>query len=309
VNKAVRQIIDRIERLNTYRRGDRRAPHKPLLLLVAMARLQRGQQLLTFGEVEQGLGPLLRAYAPPVAGRHQPELPYWHLQSDGLWTVRNSERLERQAGGFPKMSALRKSEAGFPDGVARSLLGEPGLIEEITQLLLDKHFPPSMHEDIVSAVGLAASEAPGQVRDSTLPPATQRIRDPVFRQRVLRAYEHRCAVTGFRAALGGSFFGCEAGHVMWHAYGGPDAVDNGIAMEPTIHKLFDAGAWTLTDDRRVLVSADFTGSEQAVARLREQHGKPLREPIGGEPPVAREYIRWHRDPSLGGVFRGPAMSL
>jgi predicted restriction endonuclease len=40
-------------------------------------------------------------------------------------------------------------------------------------------------------------------------------------------------------------------------------------MEPTIHKLFDAGAWTLTDDHRVLVSADYTGSETAVVRLRE----------------------------------------
>jgi putative restriction endonuclease len=309
VSAAVRQIIDQIENLNTYRRGERRAPHKPLLLLVALARLKQGQHEITFPEIEGALKPLLEAYAPPVAAKHQPELPYWHLQSDGLWRVTDAERLPRQAGGFPKMPALRETVGGFPEDVARSLLGQPGLIEEIAQLILDEHFPPSVHEDILAAVGLGAIEVPRQVRDSTVPTARLRPRDPTFRGRVLRAYEHRCAVTGFRAALGGSFFGCEAGHVMWHAYGGPDTVDNGISMEPTIHKLFDAGAWSLTDDRRILVSADYTGSEAAVVRLREHHGRPIRAPIGGESPVGLDYIRWHREPGLGGVFRGPAMSL
>ena len=130
-----------------------------------------------------------------------------------------------------------------------------------------------------------------------------------FRKKVLRAYEHRCAVTGFRAALGGSYFGCEAGHVQWHAFGGPDTVENGISMEPTIHKLFDAGAWTLTDDHRVLVSADYTGSETAVNRLREHHGRLIRLPITGQPLLGVDYIRWHREPELGGVFRTPALAL
>ena len=60
--------------------------------------------------------------------------------------------------------------------------------------------------------------------------------------------------------------------MQWHAYYGPDIVANGIALEPTIHKLFDAGACSLTDDRRILVSANYTGSDEAVARLRAHHG-------------------------------------
>jgi putative restriction endonuclease len=137
----------------------------------------------------------------------------------------------------------------------------------------------------------------------------KRGRDPRFREAVLRAYEHRCAVTGFRAALGGSYFGCEAAHIQWHAYDGPDTVANGLAMEPTLHKLFDAGAWTLTDDRRILVSAEFTGTDEAVARLRSHHGRSILSPQAGEPLVSTKYIRWHREKEHGGVFRLPALAL
>ena len=84
MNDPTVNILRRVSSLKTYRRGDRRAPHKPLLLLLAIGQLLRGNSRLSFGEVEERLSPLLKAYAPPVAARHQPELPYWHLRSDGL---------------------------------------------------------------------------------------------------------------------------------------------------------------------------------------------------------------------------------
>ncbi|MGY8822507.1 MAG: hypothetical protein ACKVJG_00960 [Candidatus Latescibacterota bacterium] len=33
---------------------------------------------------------------------------------------------------------------------------------------------------------------------------------------------------------------------------GQALMDNGLAIEPALHKLFDVGAWTLTDERGVL---------------------------------------------------------
>ena len=299
-------VLSKVANLRTYRRGERRAPHKPLLLLVAMAELARGKPQLSYPDVEKALRPLLNAFAPQVRAGHQPELPYWHLMSDGLWQVEGADTLPRQAGGFPRMAGLQGSSGRLDPELVAIVKTDPQGTRQIVQQLLDEYFPPSIHEDILAAVGM---EFPAErtLRDSPLPEARSRYRDPRFRENVLRAYEHQCAATGFQAALGGAYFGCEAAHVRWHAYDGPDEVANGLALEPTMHKLFDAGAWTMTDDRRVLVSSEFTGSEQALRALRSLHGKPLKSPLPGEPQIAEAFIRWHREPEHGGVFRLPAL--
>ncbi len=302
------QVLDKIRHINVNKSGERRAPHKPLLLLLAIAKLLEGQRDISFTEVEKHLGPLLTAYAPPVKKRHQPELPYWHLKSDELWEVTDAVDLPRQAKGFPRIPALRKTSGHLEVSIAKALLTDRALTQQAVQLLLEDHFPESLHEDIVAAVGLNLPETDHVMEQQTKYVTTRR-RDPKFREKILRAYEYRCAASGFRAALGGTYFGCEAAHVQWHAQNGPDTVENGMALEPTLHKLFDAGAWSLTDDRRILVSADFTGTDETVERVRNLHGQPLRSPQLGEPLIAIEFIRWHRGPSRGGVFREPAIPL
>lgn len=299
--------LEKFRTLNVYRRGERRAPHKPLLMLAAISALLQGKRELPFGEVERTLLPLLDAYAPPVARNHEPKNPYWYLQSDGLWVVPGADTFELTAGGFPSMKALRASAGYLPGGVAEALLADESFRVSAIRSLLEPYFPYSLHDDILEAVGLSLPAGSGV--GETPAEYTVRPRDPAFRHRVLVAYEHRCAASGFRASLGERYFGCEAAHVQWHAYGGNDTVDNGIALEPTLHKLFDAGAWTLTDDCRILVSKQFTGSDEALDTLRPLHGRALRKPLDGEPALKVEHIRWHREEDLGGVFRHPALPL
>ena len=57
-----KEILDRVRRLRVNRSGTRRAPHKPLLLLHALAELQQGQRKLAFNDVERSLTPLLDVY-------------------------------------------------------------------------------------------------------------------------------------------------------------------------------------------------------------------------------------------------------
>ena len=305
-----RRIMEAVQTLRVWRSGERRAPHKPLLLLVVLGRWLQGHREVAFAEVEERLRPLLAQYAPPVRARHQPELPYWHLQRDRLWTVHGAEELSRQRGGFPRMRGLRRTSGALPDDIASALDADPGLLDEIVEALLEDHFPESLHDELRAATGLDRTRpmegTPAFDEDAATTKVARR-RDPEFRRQVLRAYEYRCAATGFRAALGSSYFGVQAAHVQWHSHGGPDIVANGLVLDPTMHVLFDRGAWSLTDDRRILVSAEFTGTDEATQRVRALHGRPLLAPLPGHEPIRVEFIRWHREARSGGVFRGPAL--
>jgi putative restriction endonuclease len=72
--------------LNTWRQGDQRPPHKPLLVLSALGRWQQGKAEVTFLEAEPDLTALLREFGPPRKSDH-PEQPFWRLKNDGVWSV------------------------------------------------------------------------------------------------------------------------------------------------------------------------------------------------------------------------------
>src|SRR5690349_19311090 len=80
------ELLDRFDRLTIWKKGEQRAPHKPLLILYALGRWQRGLPEVTFPEAEPQLTALLREFGPARKSDH-PEQPFWRLQNDGVWTV------------------------------------------------------------------------------------------------------------------------------------------------------------------------------------------------------------------------------
>ena len=76
----------------------------------------------------------------------------------------------------------------------------------------------------------------------------------------------------------------------------PSTVANGLALTPTLHKLFDHGAWSLDDSRRVIVSRHFSGSDVAPGELRALEGKPYHSPASGYAPYDPTHIRRRSKP-------------
>lgn len=287
-------LLARIRSLRVWKRGDQRAPHKPLLLLWALARVRDGSPAtFAFDEVAPALQDLLVAFGPPRQ-THHPEFPFWYLQSDGVWDVTGADDLRAglKPGREPSKRALRDAGArgGLPADVRALLAQTPDLVDDIARALLGAHFPSSMHEDILDRVGLAWAVG------------LKRPRDRAFRDHVLRAYEHRCALCGYDGRLGTAHLALEAAHVKWHAAGGPDAVDNGLALCAFHHRAFDRGALGMDADRRILVSQDVNGAHGIDALLLRHAGQPMRAPQAGNPPVDAAFIAWHKRE----VFRGPA---
>jgi hypothetical protein len=58
-------LLRAVDRLSDWKRGEERAPHKPLLLLLALARIQRGEpRLMRFADIDSDLKKLLRDSGP-----------------------------------------------------------------------------------------------------------------------------------------------------------------------------------------------------------------------------------------------------
>ena len=93
-----------------------------------------------------------------------------------------------------------------------------------------------------------------QVRRVELMLVNRKIRDANFRSQVCSAYEDRCAVTGLKIINGGGRSEVQAAHIWSVAEGGPDIIQNGLALSGTVHWLFDRHLISLTDEYRLLVS-------------------------------------------------------
>ncbi|MHA4817112.1 phosphorothioated DNA-binding restriction endonuclease [Streptomyces aculeolatus] len=285
---------ERIAKLRQWSRSGTRAPHKPLLLLYALGRFQEDADGgLRYTAVEGDLQRLLTEYGPPH--RTTPAYPFHHLVSDGVWEVRTDH-----GPGSPGTLVRDLREAGATGRLAPDLRAalrrEPELLGRLARLLLDAHFPPSLHSELCEAVGLGPDPA------EALPPsAVPRQRDPRLRELVLTAYEYRCAFCGYDGRIGAVPVGLEAAHVRWWSFGGPDEIENGLCLCSLHHKLFDKGVLGVGDDQRILVSQRFVGHSPAAREyVVALAGRPLVGPQPGARPVAAAHRDWHTRE----VFRG-----
>jgi putative restriction endonuclease len=137
-------------------REGERAPHKPLLVLYALGRWQRGVTTVSFREVEKDLKDLLREFGPPRKSDH-PEEPFWRLQNDNVWTVHAPDGLIMKAGhSIPRITHLRSHnvKARFSDDVLAALAQNEFLLSEIASRILEDHFSVEFHQKILDRVGL-----------------------------------------------------------------------------------------------------------------------------------------------------------
>lgn len=119
------------------------------------------------------------------------------------------------------------------------------------------------------------------------------VRDANFRRAVIEAYDDTCAVTGLRIVNGGGRSEVQAAHIWPVADGGPDVVQNGIALSGTVHWLFDRHLISLTDDYRLLVSHNKVPPE--FRRLFAQSGDRIHLPKSPTHWPHPGYIAKHRE--------------
>lgn len=118
-------------------------------------------------------------------------------------------------------------------------------------------------------------------------------RKAFFRKAVLQAYDGRCGVTGWKLINGGGRAEAEAAHIRPVERGGPDSIQNGVALSGTAHWMFDRGLIGFSDSLDILISRQ-VNDRASVEAIVNPSGKLL-APGGIALRPHPVFLSWHRE--------------
>ncbi|HET8602241.1 MAG TPA: HNH endonuclease [Segeticoccus sp.] len=294
-------VEDWLERLLSLRQHSKdgvRRPSKPLLVLLALGRLQEtGTSSLRWDESQPKLSELIAEFGPPSrTGRRQAAAyPFTHLRSDGVWSLSHDVPMDRIG---PLDAEPVTGRLALP--LEHALLA-PGEIERAARAIVESQFPSTVAPDVLASVGLDPELVLSTGR--TVATVPERRRSSSWPAQVLAAWDQQCAFCRYDGRLGNAVVGLEAAHVRWFTFDGPDDLDNGLALCSLHHKLFDRGALGLDASWHIVVSRAFTARSDAAQRVYDLHGQRLRARPGTPLPDAH-HVQWHTTQ----VFKVPALS-
>ncbi|HUS01890.1 MAG TPA: HNH endonuclease [Chitinophagaceae bacterium] len=118
-----------------------------------------------------------------------------------------------------------------------------------------------------------------------------RLGQSAFRVLVTDAYSRRCSVTGEKTLPV-----LEAAHIKSYALAGPHSISNGLLLRSDVHKLFDTGYLTVTENLQVEVSKRIREEFENGKEYYQYHGKELLYLPAKEIERPRvDYLQWHNE--------------
>lgn len=271
----------------------RYAPHKPLLLLC----------LCDLAEDDGLDGPILRKTAelrlrfdsywaicqPRWGGQPGLDLPFHHLSSQGFWEAKTKE-------GTPSRGPHSTDHVVLHETLLADL-NDASVRDRIRHTLICEWFPEREQSALFTALGFT----PAKLRrlEFTLPPPDPQLeatgRDARFRVVVVTQYRFTCSLTGYGAHTNNGHTMVEAAHIHAFARSRNNRPDNGLALSPDSHWMFDRGLWTCDDAHRVVVATEvFTEWGPEGEWLKSRHGQPLYFAEGVQLRPAHRNLAWHR---------------
>lgn len=116
-----------------------------------------------------------------------------------------------------------------------------------------------------------------------------RLGQGAFRILVTEAYSRKCAITAERTLPV-----LESAHIKPFAKSGPHRTNNGILLRSDLHKLFDLGYITITEDYHIEVSKKIKQEYENGRAYYALHGnKLLNLPSNPLDVPSKQYIEWH----------------
>ena len=117
-----------------------------------------------------------------------------------------------------------------------------------------------------------------------------RLGQGAFRISVTSVYQHRCVVTGERTLPI-----LDAAHIRPYEDGGEHDVTNGLLLRTDIHRLFDKGYVTISNEGRFEVGHRLRADFENGRHYYEMHGQLVAPPRDARSKPSREALEWHQN--------------
>ncbi|MBL7966894.1 MAG: HNH endonuclease [Prolixibacteraceae bacterium] len=261
-----------------------KAPHKPILLLAVVDGFEKGYLKGREVPISEELLTSFHDYWKLLVNTQNEAhfyLPFYHLGSEksGFWQLKLYAGKEIPV---TKSNSIKSYKALYHT-VEYALLSEdlalalqnPVQRNEIKVALLERYFPdkasnlyksPVLYSEVIKKDILydpAENYARKVIRKFEQMNVAEReeeliLRSHIFRKAVLEIYDGRCAISGMKLEFGNNFTMVDACHIVPFADAQGDTITNGIALSPTLHRAFDRGLVSVSNDYRVLVHPHLT---------------------------------------------------
>lgn len=189
------------------------------------------------------------------------------------------------------------------------------ITEEEARHIVELGYAAQLGDPLAGVEPLPEEPERGVAEERTRRLVTALERDARFRSTVMSTYGYSCAVSGFgigTLAAGRATRLLDAAHIRPVSERGSDDVANGLALTPTLHRLFDEGLFTLVrrrDELQVVISPllepTMIESPDRSFRLPLVTGLGVRLPSADALQPGAAALRFHASK----VFKGPESLL
>jgi putative restriction endonuclease len=270
------------------------APHKPLLLLVILEMVEKGEITSRDLSLSPDLAFRFSVFWSVVARRRKqpPEvrLPFHHLESSGIWQPLTAD-------GHPspdkKMTAMVRFDEQFFECLADFKFRDRAL-----RILIETepYFQPQERVALYSMLQIRPVAPEIRENQELYKASVQAGRDGRFRiEVVVVAYKHTCALTGYRMTTLAMESIVDAAHIHHFHNSRNNDPRNGMALSKNAHWQFDRGLWSVNDDHRVLVNREkFREEGISGQRLTDFEGRKISLPDDPQYWPEQAFLEWHR---------------
>ncbi len=295
MNKDLKYYCSLFKKLRRdYKNGG--APHKPILLISIIQSIQQNiyktNQITIIPEL---VGLFKSNWSTLVKTNHTClfTLPFYHMSTESFWNLEPNPGCEI----WVKSKSSMRSFANLTIAIKYAtidtelfhLLQNKDAANVLLYFLLDKYFPETKSKfndfdnNYINDIKNQIVEDPFEIYkkrilkikdelDSEQYEEEIYIRSSIFKREIPKIYNNTCCISGMRVDAVDNISMIDACHIIPFSESYNDTITNGIALCPNLHRAFDRGLISISDNYTVILNNNFNEPNRSSYNLKQFEG-------------------------------------